>query len=192
MLVYLKDKSQFLQDCECEGIEDVIHAKFQEVTGRRVSEREVRSWKESLRYVADVLRDSEIAEDMGLSVEMHLPNSSKRIDVCFSGYDALGHKCVILVELKQWEKVEKTTMDAIVVTYLGRGQQQTSHPSYQVWSYATLLEGFNESVYSGGIRVHPCAYLHNYPRDGVIDNKHYSGYIEKAPLFLRGRCYVPV
>src|SRR5690606_30775488 len=40
--------------------------------------------------------------------------------------------------------------------------------------------------YEGGIGVRPCAYLHNYTRDGVIDAPRYSGYTVKAPLFLKG------
>ncbi|MEO6332484.1 MAG: DUF2075 domain-containing protein, partial [Gemmatimonadaceae bacterium] len=60
------------------------------------------------------------------------------------------------------------------------------HPSYQAWSYASLLEGFNTAVYEGGIHLRPCAYLHNYTSDGAIDGADYAGYIAKAPLFLKG------
>jgi hypothetical protein len=95
-------------------------------------------------------------------------------------------KKAVVVELKQWQKVQATTKDAIVVTQLGKGLRPVVHPSYQAWSYAALLEGFNEAVYNGGIVVQPCAYLHNYVRDGVIDAPHYAPYIEKAPLFTKG------
>ena len=186
MLVYVADKKQFLHDCDYEDIEDVIQTKFKEVTGKRVAQAEVKSWQSSLSYLAKVLRDDEIAQDIGVAVELHIPQSSKRIDVTLSGYDNEGHKNVVVVELKQWEKALKSDKDGIVVTYLGKGQREVVHPSYQAWSYATLLEGFNEAVYSGGIKVQPCAYLHNYSRDGVIDDQHYSDYINKAPLFLKG------
>jgi DUF2075 family protein len=50
-----------------------------------------------------------------------------------------------------------------------------------------LLEGFNEAVYERHVCLSPCAYLHNYVRDGVIDHPHYYGdYIQRAPLFLNG------
>jgi DUF2075 family protein len=186
MLVYVADKKQFLHDCDYEDIEDVIQTKFKEVTGKRVAQAEVKSWQSSLSYLAKVLRDDEIAQDIGVAVELHIPQSSKRIDVTLSGYDNEGHKNVVVVELKQWEKALKSDKDGIVVTYLGKGQREVVHPSYQAWSYATLLQGFNEAVYSGGIKVQPCAYLHNYSRDGVIDDQHYSDYINKAPLFLKG------
>ena len=186
MLVYVADKKQFLHDCDYEDIEDVIQNKFKEVTGKRVAQAEVKSWQSSLSYLAKVLRDDEIAQDIGVAVELHIPQSSKRIDVTLSGYDNEGHKNVVVVELKQWEKALKSDKDGIVFTYLGKGQREVVHPSYQAWSYATLLEGFNEAVYSGGIKVQPCAYLHNYSRDGEIDDHHYSDYINKAPLFLKG------
>ncbi|WP_238387954.1 hypothetical protein, partial [Pararcticibacter amylolyticus] len=35
------------------------------------------------------------------------------------------------------------------------------HPSYQAWSYAALLQDFNETVATDNIQLKPCAYLHN-------------------------------
>ncbi len=186
MLVYVADKKQFLHDCDYEDIEEVIQTKFKEVTGKRVAQAEVKSWQSSLGYVAKVLRNEEIDQSIGVAVELHIPQSSKRIDITLSGYNEAGQKNIIVIELKQWEKATKSDKDGIVTTYLGNGQREVVHPSYQAWSYAALLEGFNEAVYSGGIQVQPCAYLHNYPLDGVIDHPHYSDYIEKAPLFLKG------
>lgn len=185
MLVYVADKTQFLNDCDNSQIEDVIEQKFKAVTGRSVSQSEIRSWQSSLVCVARVLRDKEIADGIGVAVELHMPQSSKRIDVTLSGFDEQGKKNVIIVELKQWDSVIKTDKDAMVITYLGKGLREVVHPSYQAWSYAALLEGFNEAVYDGGIQVQPCAYLHNYVRDGVIDSQHYQSHIEKAPIFLR-------
>ncbi|MDQ2187539.1 DUF2075 domain-containing protein [Alcaligenaceae bacterium A4P071] len=186
MIVYEADKKQFLYHSDHDDIENVILASFKATTGRRVNNSEIRSWKESLGYVASVLRDDEIPDAMGIAVELHLPQSSKRIDVTLTGRDATGNKNAIVIELKQWETANATEKDGIVVTYLGKGLREVVHPSYQAWSYASLLEGFNEAVYDGGISIKPCAYLHNYNRDGVIDAAHYEGYTQKAPLFLKG------
>ncbi|MCD8516695.1 MAG: DUF2075 domain-containing protein [Burkholderiaceae bacterium] len=60
------------------------------------------------------------------------------------------------------------------------------HPSYQAWSYAVLLEDFNEAVHAGDITLHPCAYLHNYLDDGNITNAFYAKHLERAPVFLKG------
>jgi DUF2075 family protein len=186
MIVYAADKKQFLYHTDYDDIEDVILTKFKAATGRRVNDAEIRSWRHSLGYVARVLRDDDIPDDMGVAVELHIPQSSKRIDVTLTGRDAAGAKNAVVIELKQWDKAAATAKDGIVVTYVGNGRREVVHPSYQAWSYASLLEGFNEAVYEGGIAIKPCAYLHNYTRDGIIDADHYSGYTQKAPLFLRG------
>jgi len=186
VIVYQADKKQFLSDNNDRDIEDVILAKYTTATGRRVPAAEMRSWKESLGYMSRVLSASDIPDDVGVAVELHIPQSSKRIDISLTGRGHDNSKNVVLIELKQWDKVKSSTKDALVSTYLGGGHREVVHPSYQAWSYASLMEGFNEAVYSGGISVQACAYLHNYERDGVIDSDHYAGYIEKAPLFLRG------
>ncbi len=118
MLVYVADKKQFLHDCDYEDIEEVIQNRFKEATGKRVAQTEMKSWQSSLTYVAKVLRDDEIAQDIGVAVELHIPQSSKRIDVTLSGYDEAGQKNVIVIELKQWEKALKSDKDGIVVTFI--------------------------------------------------------------------------
>lgn len=136
--------------------------------------------------MAKVLRDEGLPNDAGLAIELHIPQSSKRIDFLLTGRDENQAKKAVLIELKQWSKANATTKDAIVKTALGGGLVETIHPSYQVWSYAALLEGFNEAVYDKSIEIRPCAYLHNYVSDGIIDSAHYEPHISKAPLFLKG------
>lgn len=136
--------------------------------------------------MAKVLRDEGLPNEAGLAIELHIPQSSKRIDFLLTGRDENQAKKAVLIELKQWSKANATTKDAIVKTALGGGLVETIHPSYQVWSYAALLEGFNEAVYDKSIEIRPCAYLHNYVSDGIIDSAHYEPHISKAPLFLKG------
>jgi len=186
VLIYAETKAQFLSDNNDQDIEEVILERFKAATGRKVGPSEFNSWRTSLGYMAKVLSDPGIPSDTGVAIELHIPQTSKRIDFILTGRDTQGQKHVVLVELKQWQKAEATGKDAIVNTFVGGGHREVVHPSYQAWSYTTLLEGFNEAVYQGGIQVHPCAYLHNYDRDGVIDNSCYDGYLSKAPLFLKG------
>ena len=186
MIVYQADKKQFLKDNDDKDIEEVIHQRYATATGHRVQAAEVRSWRESLGFMARVLRDDDIPADTGVAVEYHIPQSSKRIDMTLTGFGDDGTKTAVVVELKQWATAQATTKDAVVITMLARAMREVVHPSYQAWSYATMLEGFNEAVYDGGIEVRPCAYLHNYEQDGILDSDHYANYIEKAPLFLKG------
>ncbi|MBV4482828.1 DNA/RNA helicase domain-containing protein [Pseudomonas khavaziana] len=186
MIVYAATKQQFLKDNDNDDIEEVILRHYKEATGKRVGASEIKSWQGSLTYMAKVLRDEGLPNDAGLAIELHIPQSSKRIDFLLTGRDANQGKNAVLIELKQWSKSTATSKDAIVKTALGGGLVETIHPSYQVWSYAALLEGFNEAVYDKSIEVRPCAYLHNYVSDGVINSAHYQAYISKAPLFLKG------
>ena len=186
MIVYAATKQQFLKDSDNDDIEEVILRHFKEATGKKVGASEIRSWQGSLTYMAKVLRDDGLPNSAGLAIELHIPQSSKRIDFLLTGRDENQAKNAVLIELKQWSKASATTKDAIVKTALGGGLVETIHPSYQVWSYAALLQGFNEAVYDKSIEVRPCAYLHNYVSDGVIDSAHYEAYTSKAPLFLKG------
>jgi DUF2075 family protein len=186
VIVYAATKQQFLKDSDNDDIEEVILRHFKEATGKKVGASEIRSWQGSLTYMAKVLRDDGLPNSAGLAIELHIPQSSKRIDFLLTGRDENQAKNAVLIELKQWSKASATTKDAIVKTALGGGLVETIHPSYQVWSYAALLQGFNEAVYDKSIEVRPCAYLHNYVSDGVIDSAHYEAYTSKAPLFLKG------
>ena len=186
MIVYAKNKKEFLDDHKDSDIEDVVQEYFLAATGRKAPAAELRSWRESLGFMSRVLDDESIPGDARVAIEFHIPRSAKRIDVTLTGYDEAGAKSAVIVELKQWEKAEATAKDGVVMTYLARAQREVVHPSYQAWSYASLLQGFNEAVYEGGIRLHPCAYLHNYISDGVIDGPRYADHVVKAPVFLKG------
>ncbi len=136
--------------------------------------------------MAKVLGDEEIPADAGVAIEYQLPQSSKRIDFVITGEDAAARTTVMIVELKQWSESRRSEKDAIVWARRGgrTGEREGTHPSYQAWSYAAYLQDFNAAVQDGAMKVQPCAYLHNHPRDGEIDHPHYREHLERAPLFL--------
>lgn len=187
MIIYQATKEKFLHHLLSNEIHEIIEETYTQKTGRRVAKNEVRSWQESLRYMGAVLDDCEIPEDAGISIEFAIPQTSKRVDFIITGLNAAKEDQVIIVELKQWESAEITVKDAIVKTRFQYGVGETSHPSYQAWSYSELLNQLNETVYNEGIRLTPCAYLHNYTEDAVIRNTFYQTYLDKAPVFLKGK-----
>ena len=132
-----------------------------------------------------VLNDNEIPSDSGISIEYHIPQTSKRIDFLITGQNENQEDQVVIIELKQWESADLTDKDAVVKTRFQHGLAETSHPSYQAWSYCELLNQLNETVYNEDIRLNPCAYLHNYIEDEVIKNDFYKFYLDKAPVFLK-------
>ncbi len=186
MIVYQNSKIRFLGDVFSRDIEDVILAAFKSRTGHGVARSEVRSWKESLMAVAKVLNDEAIPGDCGVAIEYGIPQTSKRIDFILSGANAAHVEQLVIIELKQWERARKTDRDGVVSTRFAHGEKETSHPSYQAWSYASLLTSFNEAVYNADIELRPCAYLHNYTDDGVITDSFYAHYVQLAPVFLKG------
>jgi len=185
MIIYQNTRTAFLKDVNDAEIDEVIKSAFKAKQLSIPAENELRSWRNSLVYMGQVLNDDELPRDCGVAIEYKIPQTSKRIDFIITGFSESKKEHAVLVELKQWDSAEMTDQDAIVRTYINKGKKEVNHPSYQAWSYSALLEGFNEAVYTIPIQLKPCAYLHNYPADGVINNKFYSDYINKAPLFLK-------
>lgn len=186
MIVYQATKDRFLDDTFKRDIHEVILESYRARTGRNVGRSEIASWRESLVCMAKVLNDEGIPGDAGIAIEYGIPQTAKRVDFILTGSCAEKNPNVIIVELKQWSVATRTQKDGVVITRLSGREQEVSHPSYQAWSYAALLNGFNEAVYDGDMSLQPCAYLHNYVPDDVITHEAYSHYIEKAPVFLKG------
>ena len=185
MIVYSATKSIFQDDIMSNNIGQIILDKYRDTTGKGTGVAEINSWTNSLQFMDRVLNDDSIPRDSGVSIEYHIPQSSKRIDFIITGLTPEKEESVIIIELKQWQKAEITEKDAIVITRFKHGNQETPHPSYQAWSYKKLLEDYNQTVEEERIRLFPCAYLHNYEKDDVISNDFYKEYIDQAPLFLR-------
>lgn len=186
MIVYQATKAGFSEDVLTDRIDTKIYQFFRKHLNQGTSAQEINSWKNSLQYMDRVLSDNSIPDDCGVAIEYQLPQTSKRIDFILTGLGENEKQFVMLVELKQWSEATLSDKDGIVNTFVGKRVGEHTHPSYQVWSYANMLENFNETIAEDKINLVPCAYLHNYIADDVIRNDHYKEYLEKAPVFLRG------
>ena len=70
-----------------------------------------------------VLLDLQIPDNAGVAIEYNIPQTSKRVDFIISGYDAKGSPNAVVIELKQWEEIEKVDgPDALVNTFTGWGK----------------------------------------------------------------------
>lgn len=188
MIIYKSTAAEFRNDCFTKSIGEIVQESFERTTRKRVGQSEVNAWGASLQHVAIVLNDEAIPDDAGVAIEYSIPQSSKRVDFIISGYDEHKKPTLIIVELKQWSTSKKTEKDGIILARRGgsASEKEGPHPSYQAWSYAALLKGFNEAVYSSGMELRPCAYLHNHPPIGAVDSDFYKDHIALAPLFLKG------
>ncbi len=185
MIVYKATKKEFTQDVFANSIADKILSVYQKMLGRTTSSSEISSWKNSMQYMNNILLLSKIPDNTGVSIEYKIPQSSKRIDFIVTGKDEQKDDIAIIVELKQWSNVKKTQKDAVVRTYIGSGEREIEHPSYQAWTYAALLEDFNEAIRKDSIQLKPCAYLHNCESYDVINHSFYHQHTSKAPSFLK-------
>ncbi len=185
MIVYRASKTRFLQDVFDDTIADNIDNAFFAHLGRHTSPNEKRSWKNSMQYMYRVMNSPDLPNDAGVAIEYQIPLTSKRVDFIITGTDDNKIDQVVIVELKQWEEAKLTDKPGLVVTRFEHGETETSHPSYQAWSYAFMLANFNLEIQKRQIELSPCAYLHNYESDGVIDDVRYSEFIKKAPVFLK-------
>jgi DUF2075 family protein/broad-specificity NMP kinase len=187
MIIYSKTKKEFVDDVLANRIEEEINREYEKKIGR-TTKSEFRSWMNSMNYMSNALMAAATPDDAMVAIEYQVPNTSKRVDFLLSGRDEQDKDTIVIVELKQWDSVQKTSKDGVVRTALGGGLRDVVHPSQQAYTYARLIKEYNEVVQDLDIDIHACAYLHNLAADScgidVVD-RWYQEYLEKAPLFLR-------
>jgi DUF2075 family protein/SOS-response transcriptional repressor LexA len=184
MIIYSSSKDGFIEDVRANVIHSRILAELKRKARRGVSDGEISSWRNSMQFMSNALAGTDVPGDAGVAIEFTIPLSSKRIDFILCGKNLERQDVAVIVELKQWSEVASTNKDAIVKTRLGGREVETAHPSYQAWTYAALIEDYNETVRQEAIGLWPCAYLHNLDTGAVIHDAHYADHLSKAPSFI--------
>lgn len=185
MIVYHASKKGFINDVFNGTIADDIDHAFLLHLGRHTSPNEKLSWKNSMMHMYKVINTPDIPDASTIAIEYQIPLTSKRIDFIISGVDNNQRSNIVIIELKQWEQAKLSQKSGIIQTHFQHGESETAHPSYQAWSYAYMLQNYNETIREQSIQLMPCAFLHNYQEDHIISNECYAEYIAKAPLFLK-------
>ena len=189
MIIYQDIKSEFMKEMERDALPSILEKTIYEKMNRTSSKNEIRAWENSLQYMYKVLNDYDIPNDSGVAIEYNVPLTAKRIDFILSGFAKNKERSALVIELKQWEKVELVEKsDGIVETFVGGSLQRVVHPSYQAWSYCAMIEDYNSNVEEKNIAMYPCAYLHNYRlrKNDALTNPMYKQYLDLAPVFTRG------
>lgn len=185
MIVYSATRREFTHHVLSNCIEQKILNALESKRGYGAPSSEIQSWKNSLQYMNNVLTIGGIPDDAGVAIEYCIPLTSKRVDFILTGMDRNNRDTAVIVELKQWTDVEKTPKDAIVITFVGKSLREVTHPSYQAWTYAALLQDFNVEIQEGNISLHPCAYLHNCLDPSTVKAPFYKEHTHRAPVFLQ-------
>ncbi len=187
MIIYKDSVAHFHKDVFEGLIAKKLEELFLEYNIGKESRGEYRSWNNSLEVVSSTLNYSNVNEDLFVAIEYQIPLTSKRVDFLISGLDELDNETVVAIELKQWDKVEKTNLENCIKTYVDGRNDVRPHPSQQILSYCQLISNFNVSVQEDGINMVPCAFLHNYPSENkdILEDESYSYVVSKAPLFYK-------
>ncbi|MBA3653486.1 MAG: DUF2075 domain-containing protein [Actinobacteria bacterium] len=145
---------------------------------------EVRSWQQSLRAMSGVLQTGDFT-DHGVILEWQLPLSSKRLDCMVTGAEPAGRPGAVIVELKQWDGAEASSVDECVTVFVGQRLRDVLHPSKQVGQYQRYLQDVHTSFSEGEVALQACAYLHNFtfaPSSELFAERH-SELLALNPLF---------
>lgn len=162
-----------------------IEKAFKEKMGRYPGSSEKASWNNSMQFMEKIIRNSGVADDCGIFIEFNIPNTRMRVDFIIAGCDKKGNENFVIIELKQWSSANATEKKD-VITYVGGGNKQVAHPSYQAWSYKEHLINLNEGIHTNNLNGYSCAYLHNYIERELepLKEEQYSDYLEQSPIFF--------
>lgn len=190
MIIYKATKKEFIKDFETEKVIEEVEKSYKEKV-KSPDYGMINSWNGSIPYLYLLLNDSSIPDDCGISIEHTIPNidNKKRIDVLITGKNKDKQNVVIVIEMKQWSKVQQPS-DKVgyLVTSNSKKEKLRPHPSFQADSYCYFLKTYNGAFVDNDIQTYACAFLHNYnPKDkDVLYDEKYKKFIEKCPIFLRG------
>ena len=188
MIVYENTLNSFINDVVMNSISDKILSIMKDKHLSGGSTSEVNSWNNSLHFMKDVLDTQSIPKDCNVAIEYNIPQTSKRVDFMIVGKDNNNQDHVVIVELKQWAKVSKkdNVSKHTIISDL-RGGEPTAHPSYQAYSYKSLLINYCDKLNLSSNQLNPCAYLHNMSENyrNILEDEIYNDWIEEAPVFLK-------
>ena len=107
MIIYENTIANFAEDVTLNRITDVLSEKLKEkhLSGGSISE--INSWNNSLHFMKDVLDTPNIPRDCGVAIEYNIPQTAKRVDFMILGQDKDKTDHIVIVDLKQWAKVQK-------------------------------------------------------------------------------------
>ena len=151
MIIYENTKGGFIDDIRTGCIASRVQEQFLRHGIHHKNDAEYRAWTNSLMYMRNVLDDDNIPDDVPLAVEYQIPLTSKRVDFLLAGADEHEGNNIVVIELKQWEDSGPTSRPDIVTAYTGGANRAVCHPCYQAYSYAKIIENFNEAVYRQSI-----------------------------------------
>jgi hypothetical protein len=186
--LYWGPTSDFIDRATRNQIAETLRAAHVDYFGWDPSPSEQRSWRNSLARLATALSHGRFL-DHGLFLEFQLPLSSKRIDALITGLSHEGRSGSVLVELKQWDGAQPSSVpDCVGVMYGGRVRDKL-HPSAQAGQYRQYLVDSHTAFHDADIRLDACSYLHDFVHDDESEllSPRHADLLGVYPLFAGDR-----
>jgi DUF2075 family protein len=185
MILYSGRADQFISDANFNRIADRLESAFESYYYRKPSPSEVNAWTNSLQYAKNLLDVNNLHSTMVI-LEFELPYSNQRIDMIVFGKDGHGVENVVIVELKQWARVEPCDIADNIITYIGGKRTMHAHPSYQVQGYHNYMKDFITLFEEDpSVKLSSCVYCHNYPKSGVLLSSQFAEILKEFPIFTK-------
>lgn len=185
--IYQGSTNDFISDVNHNRISDIMRDNFISCFGYVPSPGEYRSWQNSSNFIKNVVAKAELSDNQ-ISLEYEVPYNNGRIDCLLFGKGNNGKKNVMLIELKQWNKVKPISGQEgnyEVETFVGGGPRIVPHPSQQTRGYHNYLLNFMQ-VFESELSLYSCAYCHNYLKTGSgLYEDRYQNLLDKYPLFSK-------
>lgn len=183
MKLYSGSAEEFILDNDRDNILDKLKLNFFYKYRYEPSEYELYSWKNSLKELSNIFRNSGL-KNSGVILEYKLPLTTKRLSCIVTGKNKNSNEAVI-IELKEWFKTHKTSGKNEVATTIAGKEKVILHPSVQTMKYTQYLQETLKS--NQPININSCTYLYNYnfeEDDAVKDNK-FKEVLLNYPVFSK-------
>ena len=190
MIIYEKTKREFIKDCASPEIKNILIQAFLDKGMSIPNNKETRGWYTSLKPMRDVLRLSNIHDDVTIGLEYHLSYGG-RIDFLMLGDNDYtdSKENLVVVELKAWSEAEvyDENSPVAVKSDMCNGREPSKHPCYQAAQYKYDLESWNKTIQDKQISIYPLGYCFNLNESyrKTLRGEPYTRW-EKIPLFLGG------
>ncbi|MDQ3432834.1 MAG: DUF2075 domain-containing protein [Actinomycetota bacterium] len=186
--LYCGPTTDFLDEVTHNRMAETLRRAWFDDRGFDPSPSEVRSWRNSLKALANAVRVAALT-DHGILLEYQLPLSSLRIDALITGTDQDGRPGAVIVELKQWDDAAASRVPECVVVDYGGKLRDVLHPSAQAGQYRMYLADTHTAFHDGAVQLAACAFLHDFIHDDgseLLSARH-ANLLGVHPLFAGDR-----
>lgn len=189
MILYQNTVPTFSLDVLNNRIADLMRIAFEDQSGNLPQPSEYRSWQNSTQFLNNIVQKASL-DDNVIVLEYEVPYNNQRIDCLLFGRGISGQSSVVIIELKQWDKIQSLEAEGnFLETYTGGDERTVPHPCQQVEGYHNHLLYFKEIFEKDrSFTLFSCAYCHNYTfqgYEGLYDRK-FAPIIERHPLYSKG------